>query len=83
MEHAYSSALSADRTARKILIVLVSDFRIRPGDTLPLGSVSAGWHQCYRRHEDFDAGLQYAIGNRWIEKSPDGYKLTPSGYAAA
>jgi hypothetical protein len=83
MEHAYSSALSADRTARKILAVLISDFRIGPGDILPLGSVSAGWHQCYRRHEDFDAGLQYAISHGWIEILSHGHKLTATGYAVA
>jgi hypothetical protein len=84
MDRLSSPRFAPDVVARKILIILVSDFNVRAGEPLPIQNLSAGWHQRHCRQDDFETGIQYAIGHGWIAVSPGGTcQLTEKGFAAA
>jgi hypothetical protein len=74
-----------EQCAREILTIFVWHFGLLAGEVLRRNNFLTLWSKRGYRSEDFNAGLQFAIENRWLELLPGGnsYRLTKSGFAAA
>lgn len=68
--------------ALEILAVLLKDGTHRPGDGMK-GTFLLNGFGLSRPSEDFDAGVNYAIAEKWIEMGQNGFVLlTSAGFSA-
>lgn len=68
--------------ALEILAVLLRDGNHRPGDGMK-GTFLRNGFGLTRPPEDFEAGITYALAQKWIEMGQNGFVLlTPAGFSA-
>ena len=78
-----AEAPTAESSARRILQVFL-DHNLRAGDVLQSNSFVAPFSKPGWSSGDFDAGLEYAIEEDWIELvSTHSYRLTSEGFTEA
>jgi len=76
-------AQTAEAGARRVLQVFLGH-NLRAGDVLQSDSFVATFSKPGWGPDDFDAGVEYAIAEDWIELvSTQSYRLTAEGFAEA
>jgi hypothetical protein len=85
LESPMATLPTPEQCAREILAIFVWHFGLLAGEVLRNNDFLTLWPQRGYRSEDFNAGLQFAIENGWLELLPGGnsYRLSKSGFAAA
>ena len=69
-----------EESARAILAIFAVD-NSRPDDVLIAGGVNFAFRQAGGMAEEFQAGLEYAVQNGWLEIGEnDTIKLTSAGF---
>ena len=67
--------------ARIVLDVFVSDFRCRADGSLPMQSIAVWTRKRNLNQLDLEAGVAYAVQQRWLETIPSGqHRLTQEGF---
>ena len=76
---------SPEETAREILDIFVSRFKLRAGKALRIRDFNAVWHTLELHADDFKPGMEHAAVQGWVEVLPGGelFKLTDAGFTAA
>ena len=71
-----------EKCAREILAIFVWHFGLLAGEVLRRKNFLTLWPQRGYRPRDFNAGLQYAVENGWLELIPgdNSFRLTRSGF---
>lgn len=77
--------LTPAETAKEILSLFVDHFNCRPDEVVQFRNFNIIWATRRLRAEDFKPGMEYAVGEGWVEVLRNGYafRLTASGFAAA
>jgi hypothetical protein len=74
---------TAEDAATHILVLFLRH-NSRPGDLLPLRDISQAFETMPWRDADLPPGIDFAVGEGWIEQAANGdYRLTDAGFAAA
>lgn len=78
-----SETPTAEAGARRVLQVFLGH-NLRSGDVLQFDSFVAPFSKPGWGLDDFDAAVEYAVSEDWIELvSTQSYRLTADGFAAA
>jgi hypothetical protein len=73
---------TAEDAAKHILMIFIRS-GARAGYVLPAGRVIRAFWKAPWSEDDFGPGLDFAIRQGWIERTPNGeYRLTEAGFAA-
>ncbi|MCJ7777438.1 MAG: hypothetical protein MUP16_03900 [Sedimentisphaerales bacterium] len=74
---------SLEDNARKILAIFINH-NLRSGECLHINVLDAIWNKKGLRADDFKAGMEYAVGQGWIETRENNmYCLTEKGFSEA
>lgn len=72
-----------ETTARAILDCMVNDYKVRAGETAPLGGIQMKLHPDYSA-DDLNSALEFMHENEWIGSGRSGFiHMTDKGFAEA